>query len=58
MTTTTSTTTSTTTVLDPSTDERVPETWDDERDGTFFALTARLFTPDFVYGAGVLLAAL
>ena len=36
--------------------ENVPLTWDDLRDVPFFALTARLFSPDFTYGAGVLLA--
>jgi hypothetical protein len=37
--------------------ESIPETWNDEIDTPFFALTARLFSPDFVFGAGVLLAA-
>ena len=36
--------------------ENVPLTWDDPRDVPFFALTAWLFSPDFTYGAGVLLA--
>ena len=30
-------------------------TWDDARDGAFFRLTARLFSPAFCAGAGVLL---
>jgi hypothetical protein len=37
--------------------ESVPQIWDDQRDNDFFRLTASLFSPDFVYGAGVLLAA-
>jgi hypothetical protein len=36
--------------------ENVPLTWDDPRDVPFFALTAWLFSPDFTFGAGVLLA--
>ena len=36
--------------------ENVPLTWDDPRDVPFFTLTAWLFSPDFSYGAGVLLA--
>jgi hypothetical protein len=36
--------------------ENVPLTWDDPRDVPFFAMTAWLFSPDFTYGAGVLLA--
>lgn len=36
--------------------ENIPVTWDDSRDVTFFAITARLFGTDFTYGAGVLLA--
>jgi hypothetical protein len=36
--------------------ENVPLTWDDARDVPFFALTRWLFSPDFTYGAGVLLA--
>jgi hypothetical protein len=36
--------------------ENVPLTWDDPRDVPFFALTAWLLSPDFTYGAGVLLA--
>ena len=36
--------------------ENTPATWDDSRDVTFFAITARLFSTDFAYGAGVLLA--
>ena len=37
--------------------EAVPETWEDERDGSFFRITAGVLSADFVYGAGVLLAA-
>jgi hypothetical protein len=36
--------------------ETVPQTWDDQRDNDFFRIVASLFSPDFVYGAGVLLA--
>jgi hypothetical protein len=36
--------------------ESVPQTWDDQRDNDFFRIVSSLFTPDFVYGAGVLLA--
>jgi hypothetical protein len=36
--------------------ENVPLIWDEPRDVPFFALTAWLFSPDFTYGAGVLLA--
>jgi hypothetical protein len=36
--------------------EDKPLTWDDSRDVPYFALTAWLFSPDFTYGAGVLLA--
>jgi hypothetical protein len=36
--------------------ENVPLTWDEPRDVPFFALTAWLFSPDFTFGAGVLLA--
>ena len=36
--------------------ESIPTTWDDERDVTFFGITAALFSCDFTYGAGVLLA--
>lgn len=36
--------------------ETIPNTWDDARDIPFFRLTARLFTPAFSFGAGVLLA--
>lgn len=36
--------------------ETVPSTWDDDRDTAFFRLTAQLFTSEFTYGAGVLLA--
>lgn len=35
--------------------ETVPQTWTDS-DTAFFTIVARLFTPDFTYGAGVLLA--
>jgi hypothetical protein len=37
--------------------ESVPQTWDDQRDNDFFRIVASLFTPDFTYGASVLLAA-
>ena len=37
--------------------ESVPQTWDDECDTAFFRIVASLFTPDFTYGASVLLAA-
>lgn len=37
--------------------ETVPQTWTDS-DTAFFTIVARLFTPDFTYGAGVLLAGL
>ena len=30
--------------------------WNDDRDGVFFRITATLFPATFVYGAGVLLA--
>ena len=36
--------------------ESVPQTWDAARDNDFFRIVASLFAPDFVYGAGVLLA--
>lgn len=36
--------------------ERIPTTWDDERDSAFFRLVAGVFAPEFTYGAGVLLA--
>ena len=36
--------------------ESVPQAWEDERDGCFFRITAHVFSPEFVYGAGVLLA--
>ena len=39
-----------------TTTESIPQTWDDERDGRFFRITAALFGADFCYGAGVLLA--
>ena len=40
---------------EPTTDE-IPQTWLAERDDIFFRLTAALFTPEFLYGASVLLA--
>jgi len=36
--------------------EAVPELWLDERDDPFFRITATLFSTDFTFGAGVLLA--
>ena len=36
--------------------ETVPQTWNDEIDTPFFTITARIFAPDFCYGASVLLA--
>ena len=36
--------------------ETVPQTWDDQIDTAFFTLTARVFSAEFLYGAGVLLA--
>ena len=36
--------------------ETIPATWDDERDNAFFRITASLFSCEFTYGAGVLLA--
>ena len=36
--------------------ETIPALWDDERDGAFFRITAALFSGEFTYGAGVLLA--
>lgn len=51
MSTTTITRTTVTTAI-----ESVPQTWDDEADRAFFTIVARLFSPDFVYGASVLLA--
>ncbi len=36
--------------------ESIPQTWDAETDIAFFTIVARLFTADFTYGAGVLLA--
>jgi hypothetical protein len=36
--------------------ESVPSLWDEERDGAFFRLVSRLFSPEVVYTAGVLLA--
>ena len=36
--------------------EHLPASWDDARDIPFFRTTARLFTPEFCFGASVLLA--
>ncbi len=36
--------------------ESIPQTWDDERDTSFFTIVAHLFSAEFAYGAGVLLA--
>ena len=36
--------------------ETIPATWDDDRDNAFFRITASLFSCEFTYGAGVLLA--
>jgi hypothetical protein len=36
--------------------ETVPQTWDDERDNAFFRIVSGLFSSEFTYGAGVLLA--
>ena len=36
--------------------ETLPTSWDDARDLPFFRITDRLFSPDFCFGAGVLLA--
>jgi hypothetical protein len=36
--------------------EAIPDIWDDQRDCAFFRITAHLFTTDFTYGAGMLLA--
>ena len=36
--------------------ESLPATWDDARDLPFFRITDRLFSPDFCFGASVLLA--
>jgi hypothetical protein len=36
--------------------ETVPASWDEARDVPFFHLVERLFSPEFCYGAGVLLA--
>jgi hypothetical protein len=35
--------------------ESIPQTWT-ESDSTFFAIVARLFRPEFAYGASVMLA--
>jgi hypothetical protein len=53
---TTTVTTTGTTIPVTSTLETVPQTWDDAADRTFFTVVARLFTPEFLYGASVLLA--
>jgi hypothetical protein len=37
--------------------ETIPSGWDDARDVPFFRITAGLFSADFCFGAGVLLAA-
>jgi hypothetical protein len=39
-----------------NTAENIPQVWDDERDCPFFRLTGSLFSSEFCYGAGVLLA--
>jgi hypothetical protein len=36
--------------------ERIPETWNDERDSTFFRIVADLFPAAFVAGASALLS--
>ena len=36
--------------------ETLPTSWDDARDLPFFRITDRLFSPDFCFGAGVLLS--
>jgi hypothetical protein len=36
--------------------ETIPATWDDVRDTAFFRVTTSLFSGEFTYGAGVLLA--
>jgi hypothetical protein len=36
--------------------ESIPKIWDDKTDTRFFTIVARLFTPEFTYGASVLLA--
>ena len=36
--------------------EAIPAEWLDERDEPFFRITATLFSADFCFGAGVLLA--
>ncbi len=50
------TTTSRPTIATTVSPEALPLIWDDERDVPFFRITAELFSHDFVYGAGVLLA--
>ena len=36
--------------------ETIPTVWDDERDNAFFRITASVFSCEFTYGAGALLA--
>ena len=36
--------------------EDIPSSWDDDRDTAFFRITASLFSPEFTFGASVLLA--
>jgi hypothetical protein len=36
--------------------ENLPASWDDARDVPFFRITAALFSPEFCFGAGTLLA--
>lgn len=36
--------------------EDIPQTWSDTRDVPFFSIVARLFSAEFSFGAGVLLA--
>jgi hypothetical protein len=36
--------------------EQIPQLWSDERDEPFFRIAAALFSADFTFGAGVLLA--
>ena len=42
--------------MDTTRVETLPTSWDDARDLPFFRITDRLFTPDFCFGASVLLA--
>jgi hypothetical protein len=37
--------------------EGLPTAWDADRDERFFGIVSRLFSAEFVFGAGVLLAA-